>query len=110
MNAHQLTDPNAVEAALDADGFLLLKHSERCGISVQALREVRGFLRDHPEVEGGWIEVRESRALSDLVTERTGVRHASPQAFWIRDGRVAWHATHFDITADAVASVLAAGL
>lgn len=110
MEFPQLIDAAAVDAALAADGFLLLKHSERCGISRQALEEVAAFLRDHPETPAGWIDVRGQRELSEAVTERTGITHASPQALWIRNGRVAWQATHFDITADALAALLAAGL
>ena len=109
MQELQLTSQEELDSALGAQGFLLLKHSGRCGISVQALREVRTFLLDHPEVAGGWIEVRQHPELSDAITERTGIRHASPQALWIRDGRVTWHATHFDITADQLAALIAAG-
>ena len=110
MTFDPLTDPVALEEALDADAFLILKHSERCGISRQAFREVERFLREQPDIDAAWIDVRGHRALSDRVTEATGVAHASPQAFWIRDGRVAWHASHFDITAEDLASVLSAGL
>lgn len=110
MTFDTLPDLAAVDAALAADAFLLLKHSERCGISRQAVREVERFLREQPDIDAGWIDVRGQRELSDHVTQATGISHASPQAFWIRDGRVAWHATHFDITADELASVLSAGL
>ena len=36
----------------------------------------------------------------------TGVRHESPQALWIVAGRVAWHASHFDITVAALAAAV----
>ena len=49
------------------------------------------------------VLVREDRALSLAVAERTGVRHESPQAILLDGGRPIWHASHRDVTAAAVA-------
>ena len=37
---------------------------------------------------------------------QTGVTHASPQALWFRDGRVAWHASHGEITGASLAAAV----
>ncbi len=44
--------------------------------------------------------------LKRAVAERTGVAHESPQVIVVRDGRVAWSAAHFAITAGAVAQAV----
>lgn len=93
----------AAEAALSAARFLLFKHSDRCPVSHAAFREYEAFVAAHPDVPTGWIDVIGGRTVSQHVAARTGVTHESPQAFWISGGRVAWHASHDAITADALA-------
>ena len=39
---------------------------------------------------------------------RLGVRHETPQILVVRDGQVAWHGSHFHVTADALAQALTA--
>ena len=41
------------------------------------------------------------------VARITGVEHQSPQALWIENGRVVWHASHWDITPEALAEATA---
>src|SRR5215210_730320 len=82
---------------------VLFKHSTTCPISARAYREM-SRLNDAPEV--ALIVVQTARPVSDEVAQRTGVRHESPQAFVLRDGKVVWSASHFDITADEVGRVV----
>jgi bacillithiol system protein YtxJ len=37
--------------------------------------------------------------VSDAAAQRLGIRHETPQAILLRDGRVVWNASHFRITA-----------
>ena len=48
------------------------------------------------------IEIQRARELSREVENRLGVRHESPQVIILHKGQVAWNASHFDITVDAV--------
>ena len=50
------------------------------------------------------------RDLSLLAAEETGVAHKSPQALLIRDGRVAWHASHGQITTHALEAAAEKGV
>ena len=100
MIRSQLTDYESLEAALAADGFLLFKHSNRCPTSSRAFREYRDFVEQHPDIAHGWIDVIAHRDWARDVAERTGVRHQSPQALWLREGQVLWHTSHFDITSN----------
>ena len=47
-----------------------------------------------------------SVAVSDTATARFGIRHETPQAILLRDGRPVWNASHFRITAAELARVL----
>lgn len=103
MDDARITTTEALERALGARRYLLLKHSERCGISRSAYGAMQAFVAECPDVPHGWIDVRADRGLSDHVARATSIRHESPQALWVVDGQVAWSATHFDITAEALA-------
>jgi bacillithiol system protein YtxJ len=103
----EITDESEVEDVLGAPEAILLKHGATCSISANARRELAGFTAGHPELPVVALEVTEHSTLADKVADQLGVRHASPQVFLLRDGRVAWHAEHFAITKQALESQLA---
>ena len=103
MSPPQLQNTEQLEAALRAPRFLLFKHSLICPTSTRAFGEYEAFMRAHPDIPTGWIDVIGQRPWSQDVAARTGVTHQSPQALWLVDGAVAWHASHFDITRDRLA-------
>lgn len=72
---------------------ILFKHSTTCPISANAHREMTKVTSPV-----GLVVVQHSREISREVEQRTGVRHESPQALILRNGKVAWHASHYDIT------------
>jgi bacillithiol system protein YtxJ len=91
---------------------LLFKHSRSCGASLEALDELVAYLndrgpersapRDSRSLQYAMVTVQTHRAVSNAVAQRLGVRHETPQALLIRDGRVVWSASHFRVTAAAV--------
>lgn len=88
--------------------LLLFKHSYSCGVSAEALDELVDHLnRAEPgTVRYAMVTVQTHRDLSNAVSRRLGVRHETPQALMIRDGRVVWAASHFRVTAKAVAEAI----
>ena len=76
---------------------LLFKHSNSCPISARAYDQMEGV-----ETPVSIVVVQQSRDLAREIERRTGVAHETPQALVIRDGRAVWHASHFDVTAQAV--------
>jgi monothiol bacilliredoxin len=88
------------------DPVLIFKHSTQCSISGEVQREFLDFVAKAPDLKAVVIRVIESRRLSDAVAERLGVRHESPQALLIKDGRVVWHASHWSITSEALVAAL----
>jgi bacillithiol system protein YtxJ len=99
-----LKSPDELAAALATPGAVLLKHGATCGISAAARDALAAFSAEHPGVPVYGVEVTGQRAVSDLVAERLGVPHESPQVFVLRGGRPVWHAAHFAITAEALAA------
>jgi bacillithiol system protein YtxJ len=80
---------------------ILFKHSTTCPISAAAYQQMQNL-----ENDVSLIVVQTARAVSREVEDRTSIRHESPQAIILRDGRAVWHASHWNITADAVESAV----
>ena len=80
---------------------VVFKHDPYCSISVIAYREMTRL--GH---EAAIVDVAHDRKVSREIAERTGVHHESPQVIVLRHGRVAWSASHFDISAQAVSYAL----
>ena len=106
-----LSDLDMLEAAIAESQHrpvLLFKHSRNCGISFEALDELRTHV-ERGTVDAAYkvITVQSHRGISDHVSRRLGIRHETPQAILLRDGAAVWNASHFRITADTLAKVLA---
>jgi bacillithiol system protein YtxJ len=97
-----------LERAFVESWALVYKHSTRCAVSSMAWREVAAFRKGNPGANVFVVHVVEQRDLSNAVAARTGVRHASPQAILLENGRVAWHASHEGVTAEALEALLPA--
>lgn len=84
---------------------ILFKHSTTCPISARAHRQMTELSTD---VAGriSLVVVQRARELSRRVAEQTGIQHESPQAIILRNGQAVWSASHFDITAEAVAQAV----
>lgn len=75
----------------------LFKHSLTCPISAGVYRAVSTANADI-----NLVIVQRARNVSNEIAEKTGVRHESPQAIVIKDGKPIYHASHYDITAQDV--------
>lgn len=103
QSLHTVADLDAAIASSHERPVLLFKHSLTCGISAQADDQVRQFLdATGAGVLCGLVVVQRSRPVSAAIVERLGVRHESPQALLLRDGRVVWHASHWRVNASAL--------
>lgn len=81
---------------------ILFKHSLTCPISHAAYEEMSNLTKE----EISLIVVQDARAVSNEIAARTGIRHESPQTMIVKEGKVAWHAAHYDITKTAVTRAL----
>jgi bacillithiol system protein YtxJ len=111
LDFEHLTDAAQLDALLreSADRpVLILKHSRSCGTSAYAFDELRDHLRQaESTARYAVVTVQTHRALSADIATRLGVRHETPQALLVVDGRVVWQASHYRVTADAIAKAIA---
>ena len=71
---------------------LLFKHSTSCGLSSDVFEQVSALID-----EINLVVVQQDREISNAIAARLAVRHASPQAFVLWEGRPIYHATHYAI-------------
>lgn len=97
-NFTEISTPDALEELFvrsQQQPVVVFKHSVSCPISLNVHAEVaRNYAGDI-----ALVIVQRARALSNDLAARTGVRHESPQALVLRDGKAVWHASHYDIEA-----------
>lgn len=103
---HKIATEADVATALAEPLAVVYKHSPICPTSGMAIEEIRTLRRLHEDVPVYLVDVVNSRPLSRFIAERVGIVHASPQAIILRSGVPAWHGSHFDLRADAMAKRL----
>ncbi|MFD2640261.1 bacillithiol system redox-active protein YtxJ [Piscibacillus salipiscarius] len=79
------------------DQFVLLKHSLTCPISGEAKSQIEDF-KSANEVPTYIIPIQNYRELSNYVSVFFGIKHESPQVFYIKNGQVEYHTSHWHIT------------
>ena len=98
-----LDDLDRVIAASGDRPLLLFKHSDTCGTSFEALDELVAHLNQRPaDASYAMVTVQSHRDVSNAVARSLEVRHETPQALLVRDGRAVWSASHFRVTAAAL--------
>ena len=81
---------------------VVFKHSNSCGISSAAYREMEKL--DNVSL----LDVHQSRELSRELATLTGIEHESPQVIVLKDGKAVWTTSHYGVKAGAVAEALEA--
>jgi len=107
---NRLEHIHEVEAAIAESAtrpVIIFKHSRSCGTSAQALDEINEHLdNSRADVWYGIVTVQTHRDVSNHIASRLGIRHETPQALLVKDGRVVWQASHFRVTASAMDAAL----
>ncbi len=80
---------------------VLFKHSNTCGVSARAYAEMAKMTEPV-----ALITVQNARAVSDEIEKRWSVDHESPQVLVIREGKLVWTASHFQVKAQDVEKAL----
>lgn len=98
MTMKRISTMAELEDNLKQDAVILFKHSSTCPISGAAFDEYEQFTSSDPEFPALYLVVQEDRELSQKVAENYHVKHESPQVILFKNGDVAWHASHWNIT------------
>jgi bacillithiol system protein YtxJ len=107
----RVDDLDRLLADSQAQAVLLFKHSYTCGISAEALDELITHLNDEvADVRYAMVTVQTHRDVSNAVSAKLGVRHETPQALLVKNGRVVWSASHFRVNAAELSKALRSGV
>jgi bacillithiol system protein YtxJ len=85
----------------DNKPVVLFKHSTSCPISAGVYQEVSNATADI-----NLVVIQKARNVSSAIAEKTGVRHESPQAIVLKNGKVIYQASHYDVTARDIEKIL----
>ncbi len=86
---------------------LIYKHSNTCMTCIFIKKRVEELMSSDKKIDTfQFIEVRLSRSLSNFVSDKTGIKHESPQAILLHNGDVKWHASHSAIKMDEILNEL----
>ena len=100
--------PDLDQALAQPKGKVVLyKHSTQCGICDGAIEEIERFLKGHPAAaEFYYLDLLAHRDVSNAIAQRLGVKHESPQAIVLEDGKVAAVLNHRAIRVAALEKAL----
>jgi len=106
-----LTAPEEIDELIERSRkapVWIFKHSLTCGTSAAAWSQYQSFVAGRPADDPATyaaIEIQRARPVSNALAEKSGIRHESPQALLFRDGRVAFHASHWKIKKETLEGV-----
>jgi len=98
-----LTSPDDVSAFLDQFPTSVIFKAGTCHKTMQGFGFVQERLEPREDLMCGVIRVVEARPASNLVAERTGIQHESPQVIMFQDGQPIFAVDNWDITEEALA-------
>jgi len=106
----KLTSPEQLDELIARSSevpVLLFKHSTSCSISAMAISRFEGrWKADESTCIPVYLDLLAYRSISNLIAEKTGVVHQSPQAILLKDGVPVYSATHGSIDANEIQSLL----
>ena len=100
----KLDAPEVFQQALarsETEPVVLYKHSATCPVSAAAHREMEN-LAESGALPVFKLVVQKSRSLSTEIASALDVRHESPQAIVLLNGKPAFSASHHRVTAQAI--------
>ena len=87
--------------------IVLYKHSTQCGMCDGALEEIQEFLKSGGDAGAFYyLDLLAHRDVSNAIAQRLGVKHESPQAIVLDDGKVAAVLNHRAIRLPALEKAL----
>lgn len=102
-NWQELQDTNELQAIVEASfqrPQLVFKHSTRCGISAHVLQTISDESAELAKVADlHYLDLIRYRHISNQIAKDLDVRHQSPQAILIKNGKVVHSASHYSIQA-----------
>lgn len=100
MNWIPITSNQDVEKVLtNKELIAVFKHSTRCAISSMAKNRIdSSWDKEMDSVPIYYLDLIKFKDFSNLIAEKTGVEHESPQLILIKNGEVLYSASHTSIS------------
>ena len=102
----ELKSPKQLDHAWNASNeklVALFKHSVRCSRSAFAKSKLEENYNLKPnEVKFYYLDLIAHREVSNLIEQKSGVRHQSPQLILLKNGKVVFHTSHEMIGIDKI--------
>lgn len=99
-----LSSTDAVDAFLQQYPTSVIFKAGTCHKTMQGFGFVQENLEPREDLMCGVIRVVEARAASNLVAERSGITHESPQVILFKDGQPVFDVDNWDITPESLAA------
>ena len=107
MNIKMIKNLKFLAEVLDKHEMVIFKNRTRCPISRYARIEFEKFAETSGEkIELFMIDVVENNDVSQKFTEKTEIKHESPQVFYIINGKVIWHESHMNIKSEKLHEIV----
>ena len=107
MNIKKIKNLKFLEEVLKKTEMVIFKNSIRCPISRYARNEFEKFAETSGEkIELFMIDVIENNDVSKKFTEKTKIKHESPQVCYIINGKVIWHESHMNIKSEKLHEIV----
>lgn len=95
------------QSFLDNAGVAIFKHSTRCSISSMAKSRLESkWDFDSEKLPIYYLDLISYRNISNLIADKFGVQHQSPQILIIKDGNCVYNGSHMSISVKEIHSVL----
>lgn len=106
LNWKPLTNVDQLDSIVqesNSQPVLVFKHSTRCSISATALNRIeRSWDEKAENISAYYLDLISYRDISNTIASKFGVIHQSPQAILLKDGKVVYDGSHFDISYDNI--------
>ena len=77
--------------------YALYKHSSICPVSATGHSQMEILEKLLPDLKIYKVLVIENRPISNKISEKLGVEHKSPQFLLVKDRKLLWNVSHFEI-------------
>ena len=103
-----LTSEEAVEGFLKEHPTSVIFKAGTCHKTMQGFGFLQEELQNREDLMVGLVRVVEARPASNLIAQKTGITHQSPQVILFRDGEAVFDVDNWDIMPETLAQGFAA--
>lgn len=101
-----ISDPSETQTLVEKSKNrpqLIYKHSNQCSVSFIAKEGLDSSTEELNQIADLYIiDVIRQRNISNAIATLLKIRHESPQALLLTDGKVVWKGSHWDVNAEEI--------